>query len=73
MCISSKSIGTLSVICAVDELKSPLPVKHCCLKVIRISLGGRGLVIVISAAKKRTGVENSYHCMVFQGLLADIV
>ena len=84
--MSAKSLGTLPVIYAVDELPNPLPVQQRCLKVIGIALdgeivsfqtakgfgyrfdeGGRGLTIVISAAKIGRGWKISNSVWVFQG------
>ena len=38
--MSTKSLGTLPVIYAVDEQQIPSPIKQCCLKVIQIALVG---------------------------------
>ena len=37
----AESPGTLPVIYAVDEQKTPLPVKQCCVEVIEIALEGK--------------------------------
>ena len=43
-----QNLGTLSVIYAVDELKNPLPVQQCCLKLIGIALEGEMVFFQIS-------------------------
>ena len=61
----AKSLGTLPVFYAVDELQNPLfPVQQCCLKVIGIAQEGEVVVSFQIAKDFRLSIQ---HCMKGEG------